>query len=45
MNALRIVARARMDGIVPDVSLFKPELIFEHPTIAAWAALIEEQSA
>ena len=43
MNALRIVARARMDGIVPDVSLFKPELMFEHPTIAAWAALIEEQ--
>jgi aryl carrier-like protein len=43
MNALRIVAKAQMNGIVADPSLFRPELVFEHPTIAAWAALIDEQ--
>jgi amino acid adenylation domain-containing protein/non-ribosomal peptide synthase protein (TIGR01720 family) len=43
MNALRIVAKARLNGLVADPSLFRPELLFEHPTIAAWAALIDEQ--
>ena len=43
MNALRIVAKARIQGIGADPSLFRPELLFEHPTIAGWAALIAEE--
>jgi amino acid adenylation domain-containing protein len=45
IKALRIVAKAQMNGLVTDTSLVRPELLFEYPTIAQWAGLLEEKSA
>ncbi|MFV2067818.1 MAG: amino acid adenylation domain-containing protein [Pirellulales bacterium] len=44
MKALRIVAKAQMAGLVIDPSLLKPELLFEHPTIAEWSTLFDEKN-
>ncbi len=41
ITSLRIVARAQEAGLSADPSLLSPELLFEHPTIAEIASLLE----
>jgi aspartate racemase len=41
IKSLRIVAKAQEAGLTLDPSVLSPELLFEHPTVAEVAALIE----
>jgi len=45
IGSLRIIARAADAGLSIDPALLKPELLFEHPTIAELAALVGSAEA
>ena len=45
IGSLRIIARAADAGLSIDPELLKPELLFEHPTIAQLAALVDSAEA